>query len=199
MIDIAGEKFGRLVAIEPVKQDTGGNWWWKCICDCGSMPIVKYTNLSRGTTKSCGCLAKELTSIRATKHGMSNTPTYHSWMCMKRRCIDSSAPNYANYGGRGIKVCSRWLNFENFLEDMGVRPEGMTLDRIDNEGNYTPENCRWESAVNQHRNTRANVILTYNGKTQCLAAWADEFGIRRNTFHKRIASGWSMHRALYTL
>lgn len=199
MIDISGKRFNRLVAKEPVGQDAGGNWRWKCICDCGSITTVKYTNLSRGTSKSCGCLAKERSSVRATTHGMANTPTYRSWMSMKRRCLDSSAPNFANYGGRGIQVCTRWLIFENFLADMGIRPENHTLDRIDNAAHYTPENCRWADDVTQHRNTRANVNLTYKGKTQCLAAWADEFGIRRSTFQKRIANGWSMQRALYTL
>lgn len=199
MINIVGKRFGRLVAKKPIKQDGGGNWHWECVCDCGTNTTVKYSRLSTGTTKSCGCLAKEKSSQTHTTHGMSNTPTYRSWMCMKRRCLDSTNDSYANYGGRGISICERWNKFENFLADMGVRPKGMTIDRIDHDGDYTPENCRWADAKTQHTNTRANVEITFGGRTQCLAAWADELGIRRNTLQKRIANGWSIYSALFTL
>lgn len=198
MINIAGKRFGYLVAVTPVGQDAGGNWRWNCICDCGKQTVVKYTSLFRGTTKSCGCLAKELLSKRATTHGMSNTPTYRSWMSMKRRCNDSSNDSYPNYGGRGIKYSLHWEKFDNFLADMGVRPKGTTLDRIDTDGNYTPENCRWADDLTQHRNTRANVMITSRGVTQTLAEWADQLGIRRSTLQKRIANGWSIAAALGT-
>lgn len=144
-------------------------------------------------------IVKDTSSNKTTSHNQTQSPEYSSWSSMKSRCLNKNAPNYHNYGGRGIGVCQRWLDFKNFLEDMGPRPKGTTLERIDNDGNYCPENCRWASSQDQHRNTRANKNLTYKGKTQCQAAWADEFGIRRNTFQKRIANGWSMHRALYTL
>lgn len=196
MIDITEKRFGRLVAKEPVGQDLGGNWLWKCACDCGNQSTVKYTSLSRGKTRSCGCLAKEISSHSAVTHGMSNTPTYRSWMCMKRRCTDSSNASYANYGGRGIKYSPHWAKFENFLADMGIRPKGTTIDRVDTDGDYTPENCRWADVLTQHRNTRANVMITYSGVTQTLAEWADQLGIRRNTLQKRIASGWSIAAAL---
>ena len=199
MKNISGKRYGRLVAVEPMKQDSRGNWWWKCICDCGTETTVKFARLSKGTTKSCGCLARDIASLTATTHGMSRTPTYNSWMCMKRRCLDAKNCNYANYGGRGIKFCERWKKFENFLADMGERPPGTTLDRIDHDGHYIPENCRWADQATQHRNTRLNVHLTYGGRTQCLAAWADELGIRRNTLQKRIANGWSVYSALGTL
>lgn len=197
MIDISGKRFGHLVAIKPIGQDHGGNWWWQCQCDCGAIHDGKFTSLNRGKTKSCGCSKKK--TLSAIKHGMSKSATYSTWMRMKVRCTNSSAPNYGNYGGRGISVCDRWMDFKNFLADMGERPPGTTLDRIDNDGNYTPENCRWADDVTQHRNTRANVNLTYKGKTQCLAAWADELGIRRNTLQKRIAKGWSIQSALQRL
>lgn len=199
MINITGKRFSRWVAQEPVGQDKGGNWLWRCVCDCGSITTVKYTSLATGRSKSCGCLAKEISSTSAITHGMTGTPTYYSWVSMKVRCLNSNAPNYSNYGGRGIKVCERWLSFENFIEDMGQRPKGTSLDRIDNDGDYTPDNCRWANSEVQHRNTRANVNLTYKGRTQCLAAWADEVGIRRNTLQKRIASGWSVGAALFML
>lgn len=199
MIDISGKRFGLLVAKEPTGQDSKGNWLWECECDCGSIYKAKFTTLNKGKRKSCGCNKAAILSTLATTHGMSKTPTYSTWMSMKRRCLDSRSPNFANYGGRGILICDGWRDFENFFSEMGVRPKGTTLDRIDNEGNYTAENCRWADTTTQHRNTRTNVNLTYKGRTQCLAAWADEYGIRRNTLQKRIANGWSVHSALNTL
>lgn len=130
-------------------------------------------------------------------HGFGNTPTYRSWAGMIQRCTNFSDPRYKDYGGRGILVCNRWRSFQNFFKDMGNRPEGTTLDRIDNNGNYEPENCRWATPKEQSRNTSFNHLITHNGKTQSLVSWADETGINQRTLYARISRlGWSIEKAL---
>lgn len=133
-------------------------------------------------------------------HGMNGTPTYRSWQAMLTRCTNSNRAQFKDYGGRGIKVCERWLKFENFLADMGERPDGTTLDRFPNkDGDYEPGNCRWASRVEQNRNTRSNLQLTFCGKTQLAAQWADELGIKRYTLYARLNHyGWTVERALTT-
>jgi hypothetical protein len=129
------------------------------------------------------------------EHGGS--PTYISWLSMRKRCSDPSHDNYRLYGGRGIKVCERWLNsFENFLADMGERPKGRFLEREDNDGNYKPSNCKWATRSEQARNRRTNHLLTFQGRTQPLIAWAEETGISRLTLRSRLREGWSTERAL---
>jgi hypothetical protein len=150
--DITGERFGRLVAVSHagVKKKVT---YWKCKCDCGNTTIVRYGNLGKGT-KSCGCLKAELNKQRGITHGQYGNTTYGSWKAMKERCLRKKAINYAEYGGRGIKVCTKWKKFENFFADMGHRPEGTTLDRIDPNGNYEKENVRWATIKQQRRNRR---------------------------------------------
>lgn len=121
-----------------------------------------------------------------------------TWQAMMARCYQPSAPRYNRYGARGIVVCDRWHDFKNFLEDMGERPRGLTIDRIDNDGNYEPDNCRWASAQTQARNRSNNRLLTYKGKTQCITAWASEIGLNRTTLRKRLDLGWSLEKALTT-
>ena len=116
---------------------------------------------------------------------MSGSPTYRSWEAMRRRCLSSKSDRFAYYGGRGIKICSRWNSFENFLDDMGLRPEGCTLDRIDNSGHYTPKNCRWATRFKQARNTRQNIRITHNGQTLTLMEWEPIVGIPRDTLYQR--------------
>jgi hypothetical protein len=157
IVDMTGLTFGRLTAIRYV-----GRSRWLCQCRCGAIAEVDGGSMRIGTTKSCGCLLKEArrNNEHNKKHGMRGTSTYHIWTSMKQRCYNEKAINYHNYGGRGIKVCDRWLNsFENFLSDMGERPEGKSLDRYpDNDGNYEPGNCRWASSKTQCRNRRNNVV-----------------------------------------
>lgn len=129
-------------------------------------------------------------------HGKSSTPEYGVWEAMKARCKNPKDPSYINYGGQGISVCERWESFENFAEDMGPRPEGGTLERLDNNGNYEPDNCAWKTRSDQLNNTRRTRRLTYMGRTMSLTQWALEVGISRDTLSARLRYGWSLEDAL---
>ena len=159
-LDLVGKRSGRLTAKEPVGKNRAGQYMWKCLCDCGNEHITSGTSLVENTTKSCGCLAKEVCGKSSITHGLSGTPEYGAWKNAVARCNDSRNKKYYDYGGRGISVCDRWVEdapkgFLNFLEDMGERPsDRMSLDRIDVNGNYCPENCRWIDPYVQAYNTR---------------------------------------------
>ena len=153
LIDLTGQKFGRLIAIEKTDRRSGkGSIVWKCKCDCGKETFVSSSSLRSGNTQSCGCLNKEL----VTTHGMKNTSEYRSWQSMKDRCYNPNYNQFKDYGGRGIIVCDRWKDsFENFFSDMGPKPSNKhSIDRIDNDGNYELGNCKWSTAREQVRNRR---------------------------------------------
>jgi hypothetical protein len=155
LINITGKQFGRLVvtAYAGVNKRRGSRW--KCLCDCGARGIVDAWHLRSGQSQSCGCLQRELTIARSTKHGRSNSPEYYSWQAMKQRCSKPYATSYEYYGARGIRVCERWLNsFSAFYQDMGPRPEGCSVDRINVNDDYRPDNCRWADAKQQRQNRR---------------------------------------------
>jgi len=142
-VDITGERFNRLIAIQPTKERRFGNVVWLCECDCGSSVRVKINDLKIGYNQSCGCLQKEL----RYKHGhkvKGESPTYQTWKAMKQRCLNLKKDAFQYYGGKGIMICERWMVFENFLADMGVRPDGMTISRADHDKHYEPDNCSWQ-------------------------------------------------------
>ena len=170
-IDLTGQRFGRLAAIAYVGRS------WLCKCDCGSETVILTSSLRSGRTQSCGCLKREKLREKLTTHGCSGMKAYSSWVDMKDRCLNHHNSDYKNYGGRGIQVCKRWLKFENFLENMGERPKSLTLDRINNDGNYEPGNCRWATQTEQNRNSRHNRWIEYQGETKRLIDWSKELNI----------------------
>jgi hypothetical protein len=155
--DLTGQRFGRILVIE-FSHTASNSVRWRCRCDCGTEKLIAGSSLRRGSTVSCGCHRLEALRARSTKHGLmprvGRTPTYNSWSNMIRRCTNPDHPRWADWGGRGITVCERWRDYPNFLADMGEKPPGTTLDRIDNDGPYNPGNCRWSSPARQQRNTR---------------------------------------------
>jgi len=194
--DLTGKKFNRLLILSRAENGSSGAVRWLCECDCGNKTIVAGGDLKRNRTKSCGCYNIEKSAIMNRSHGMHGSATYITWAGMLQRCRDKNHKNYRTYGGRGIDVCERWLNFQNFIDDMGKRPEGLTLDRIDNSLGYSPDNCRWSSQKEQTRNTKQNRNFTIDGKTQCLKDWAHEFGINYTTLQSRLKRGLSINEAV---
>lgn len=195
----AGVKVGLLTAILPTRQGKSRKWYWIFRCDCGGQKEILASSVSSGHTRSCGCYRDEHRTRRSRKHGMFGTPTYNCWSSMMARCGNPKAQSFPHYGGRGIKVCGRWRLFVNFFADMGTKPSSvMSIERIDNNGDYEPGNCRWADAVEQHNNTRVNVRLTYNGETQTIAQWARVFGLRTDTLWRRLRSAWDFDRAFKT-
>jgi predicted nucleic acid-binding Zn ribbon protein len=202
------ETFGRLTTIGPRFLVSAGNIGRRvshqvCKCSCGNLVVVVNGSLQTGYTSSCGCFQKEIASKRATKHGMRGISEYDIWRSMAQRCNNQKSSSYTNYGGRGIVMCDRWLDpengFTNFYTDMGPRPSPKhSIDRIDVDGNYCPENCRWATHKEQARNKRNNKMITYAGKTLCLVEWDEEVGIPYTTIWARLRNGWSVEEALTT-
>ena len=194
-----GDVFGRLEVLESVGRSKHGKVLWRCACSCGGEAVSTSGDLKSGNTKSCGCLQREKAASFNKRHGMSRTPMYERWCNIKRRVYDEKCPSYKDYGGRGIKVCDRWLeSFENFYEDMGDPPsEKYSIDRIDNDGDYCPENCRWATDREQSCNTSRNRILTHRGASKTMTEWCEIYSIRYSTVYDRITRyGWSVEDAL---
>lgn len=196
-IELTGQRFGRLVALEAVTE-LGEVLRYKCSCDCGALVIVRAQSLRIGNTKSCGCFHRDHASEVNRRHGLSRTPIHNVWMGMRRRCEDPKSEYFSDYGGRGISVCERWQSFENFLEDMGIPEKGMTLERRDNDLGYSKENCVWATKTAQANNRRSSKIIEFNGKSQTQAEWESQLGLRKGQIHDRLNKGWSIERALLT-
>jgi len=195
-MDIINKTFGRLTVIKRNGSDKHGKSLWLCHCDCGNEVIIIGQNLKNGVTRSCGCLQKELLTKKNITHGMTYTKLYVDWIQMRKRCKNKKNKSYKNYGARGITVCDRWLKFENFYRDMGDKPEGLTLERIDNNGNYEPNNCKWATRKVQANNSRRNVIIEYLGQKKNIAQWAKDLGIKYNTLVQRLQRHWPIKKAL---
>jgi len=189
-------RFGRLLIIGKAA-NRNGQPYALCRCDCGKEKEIAMSSLRRGLTQSCGCFRKEKGPANK-RHGLSDSKTYNVWLGMRQRCLNPNNPAYTNYGGRGITIAPTWDTFDQFLADMGEVPDGMTLERKDNDKGYGPDNCVWASRVEQGRNTRKCRQITHNGQTKTLGEWADQYGINRQTLGKRLDAGWSMERALST-
>ncbi len=192
-----GDIFHFLTVVKLAKKGDKGQIKWVCKCRCGNQSIVASSTLARGDSRSCGCYNIQRIKETATIHGMHGTVEYHSWQSMLRRCLNKNNPAYKNYGGRGIVVCKRWLEFKNFYKDMGRRPNGMSLDRIDNNKGYSKENCRWASRSEQNNNNRRNRLITYDGITLNIAQWARKSKISRQTLYDRLFKlKWDFRQAI---
>lgn len=190
--DRMGLRFGRLTVIDKL-EIRGLPTGWKCKCDCGEEIYAVGHNLDKGNTQSCGCLAQE----SRTTHGLTSSRVYVIWKSMHQRCRNPNAHGHENYGGRGIRICERWNIFENFLEDMGHPPSRHSLERMDNNGHYEPDNCRWATQTDQLNNRRTNHVLEAFGKSQTLTQWSREYGIPTTTLKNRIyRAGMSIEAAL---
>lgn len=202
--DITGKRFGRLVAVAPVSQSKNGVWKWLCKCDCGNEKIVSIGNLTSGSTRSCGCFRKEnaiKNGLKSTTHGLSYTSLPQVRSNMLKRCYTKNSKDYHRYGGRGITVCDEWRQSPSVFYKWAVSSgfeEGLRIERIDNNGNYCPENCKWITHQEQQNNRENNHTLTFNGKTQTMAQWSRETGILRPTIDDRFRRGWTIEEALTT-
>lgn len=203
--DLSGKKFGRLTAIEDIGKTKRGRVW-RCICECGNETQSISTYLKIGHKKSCGCLhadSAKISGLKQRTHGYTTVDKkwtaseYGVWMSMKARCGNPKAASYKRYGARGIKVCERWMKFENFIKDMGPRPTNKhSLDRIDTNKGYDPENCRWADQMQQAQ-TRTNVRKIHAfGETMTASMWERRTGISALTIRNRIDAGWSPEDAL---
>jgi hypothetical protein len=197
----AGDTHGRLTAIEFAGMSKFGTRLWKFQCSCGSETVVPARAVRSGNTKSCGCLRVEQvikTGHANTTHGMSETTEYVIWHGMLQRCLYPASPAFEQYGGRGITVCDRWRTFENFYADVGPRPStSHEIDRIDNDGNYEPENVRWTTKTAQARNRRNSVIVQHEGLPVTLIALCEKLGIDYTLASARLRKGWPLAQALY--
>lgn len=204
-----GKTFERLTILsEGEPHFTSGGYKHRtiiCKCSCGIEKSFQMSSVFNGLIKSCGCYSADTASkrmrIENRVHGGAGTPEYNVYLSMIKRCTKEYHKSFQKYGGRGITVCDRWLNsFENFISDMGERPcEGYSLDRIDNDKGYSPENCRWTDKVTQQRNKGNNVVVTYNGRTKCLAEWAEITGLSwQALFYRIFTAKWDLEKVFNT-
>lgn len=198
--DISGQKFGRLTVLYRLHNHHKKHTYWLCVCECGNLVEVYGNSLKNGNTKSCGCLHKETISSLNCTHHKSNVKLYKVWNAMKQRCHNKNNKRYKDYGGRGIAVCSEWkddfMSFYNWALSNGYK-DNLTIDRINNNGNYEPNNCRLVDKKQQARNRRSNITYTINGETKCIADWCNILGLKQKTVYQRIHYyNWTIRHAL---
>jgi hypothetical protein len=195
-IDLIGKRFGRLVVLKFDGLKNGCRSMWKCICDCGDISIIDANSLKEGSSKSCGCLQKELVVKLMTTHGFGSSknrvPEYTLWINIKARCYNKNNPDYKKWGAKGVSMCDRWLNsFEDFFEDVGRRPSDIhSLDRYPNKsGNYEPGNVRWATSKEQARNTIRNRIIKYDNKEMIVSDWLKVLKVPQTSFYRQLRLG----------
>lgn len=200
-LELSGKRFGRLTVLG-YSHNYNGFTYWNCLCDCGNETVVRGVRLTHGKTKSCGCLLSAITAAqnreRADGH-YRDERLYRIYYGIKTRCYNSKEAGYERYGGRGISMCDEWkddfLKFQEWALSAGYRPD-LTIDRVDNDGDYSPENCRWANVKQQSNNRRSNVMLNYGGTQRTVAEWSEIVGIGKNTIYQRLRDGWSAEDAL---
>lgn len=196
---IINQKFGRMTVVGRAGTAKDGHATWLCRCDCGAEKVVSGVNLRLGITQSCGCLNKEINSQKVKTHGMTGSRLYEEWKGIKYRCYNPKCSEYDRYGGRGITICPEWLNsfeaFRGWAIANGYQ-DNLTIDRIDNDGPYCPDNCQWITHKEQQNNKSTNRFITYNGETKTMSQWAEETGIPYGTLRMRLVKGWTVEDAL---
>lgn len=192
--DITGIRFGRLMAVKSTNEDH--NKFWEFQCDCGTLKRIRSSHVLSGAVISCGCRMRETGKVSNLIHGKSSSRTYIAWASMCGRCLNPNNQAYKYYGGRGIYVCEEWKQFVNFYRDMGSVPDGYSLDRINNDGPYSKENCRWATDYQQAQNKSNNRIFSISGETKTMSQWAREYKIDVRKVHARLKAGWSIEASL---
>lgn len=196
---LIGRRIGRFTILSAFREN--GRNYCLCLCDCGKKKTVRFDHLMSERVVSCGCYQKEITAERSTKHGMKNTRLYQCWRNMKTRCYNPNCSEFNLYGGRGITVCGEWQSFEPFCEwamANGYRDD-LTIDRIDNDGNYEPSNCKWSTPKEQALNRSTNAIITYNGIAKHISEWDKDIGSAKSgRVRARLNAGWSIEKAVTT-
>ena len=200
-LDIANKRFGKLTVLEMCDyRDKHRKTLWKCRCDCGKELVVNGSALTSGNTKSCGCVHKEFMRNLSAKHNESKSKLFQVWQSMKQRCSNKNSKSYKNYGGRGIRVCQEWCNdyivFKTWAIENGYK-EGLSIDRINNNGNYEPSNCRWTTRKVQNSNPTRTHYIEYNGKIYTMKELSNLLGINYHTFANRILTyKWTIEEAI---
>ena len=198
--DKIGKQFGNLTILEIFYKHIYNQnvTFSKCKCKCGKIKDIRFNSIRMGHTTSCGCLRKETCKNINLSHNLSNTPEYRAWMSMKQRCLNSKNEKYPHYGGRGIKICQRWIDsFENFLLDVGLKPSSKhSLDRKNVDGNYTPKNCHWATAKEQGRNKQKTIYAELNGRTKSLLEWCEIYNVAYDRVRIRVLRGMDVSKAL---
>lgn len=203
-VNLTGQRYGRLVVVQEIERVRPRVRRFECLCDCGNTSYVRLGNLRSGITTSCGCWSLEyrrgIAACDQATHGLSKHALYPTWRNMMRRCYNTKDRSYKNYGGRGIKVCERWHRVENFIADMCARPHpDSTVERKDNDGNYSPENCYWATRLQQNRNRRNTKMIELNGETRSLGEWCEAYKMDYHVVRDRIYRyQWPLEKALIT-